>query len=158
MMHNERPISDFFAPGVRAHLVGIGGVSMCPLAEVLRDKGLRIQGSDGLYVHQAGANPLFNAQEHFYDQAYSGGWAVPVETEETPAIPEGPVREAPDAPAAAAVPAETPNPSAAPPGMPEAPPEPQKAAPPPVRIEKPLQTAPAPVKRAGFLARLRRKG
>ncbi len=125
----------------------------------LRDTAkLRIQGSDGLYVHQAGANPLFNAQEHFYDQAYSGGWAVPVETEETPAIPEGPVREAPDAPAAAAVPAETPNPSAAPPGMPEAPPEPQKAAPPPVRIEKPLQTAPAPVKRAGFLARLRRKG
>ena len=46
MMHNERPISDFFAPGVRAHLVGIGGVSMCPLAEVLRDKGLVIQGSD----------------------------------------------------------------------------------------------------------------
>ena len=46
MMHNERPISDFFTPGARAHLVGIGGVSMCPLAEVLRDKGLVIQGSD----------------------------------------------------------------------------------------------------------------
>ncbi|WP_300607722.1 Mur ligase domain-containing protein, partial [uncultured Oscillibacter sp.] len=46
MMHNEKPISDFFVPGTRAHLVGIGGVSMCPLAEVLRDKGLVIQGSD----------------------------------------------------------------------------------------------------------------
>ena len=46
MMHNEKPISDFFVPGARAHLVGIGGVSMCPLAEVLRDKGLVIQGSD----------------------------------------------------------------------------------------------------------------
>ena len=45
-MHNEKPISDFFVPGARAHLVGIGGVSMCPLAEVLRDKGLIIQGSD----------------------------------------------------------------------------------------------------------------
>ena len=45
-MHNEKPISDFFVPGTRAHLVGIGGVSMCPLAEVLRDKGLVIQGSD----------------------------------------------------------------------------------------------------------------
>ncbi len=46
MMHNENPISDFFVPGTRAHLVGIGGVSMCPLAEVLWDKGLVIQGSD----------------------------------------------------------------------------------------------------------------
>ena len=46
MMHNERPISDFFTPGARAHLVGIGGVSMCPLAEVLLGKGLQVQGSD----------------------------------------------------------------------------------------------------------------
>lgn len=46
MLHNKKPISDFFVPGKRAHLVGIGGVSMCPLAEVLRDKGLVIQGSD----------------------------------------------------------------------------------------------------------------
>ena len=28
------------------HLVGIGGVSMCPLAEVLAGKGLLVQGSD----------------------------------------------------------------------------------------------------------------
>ncbi len=46
MMHNKKPIGEFFVPGTRAHLVGIGGVSMCPLAEVLRDKGLVIQGSD----------------------------------------------------------------------------------------------------------------
>ena len=46
MIQSKKPISDFFVPGVRAHLVGIGGVSMCPLAEVLRDKGLVIQGSD----------------------------------------------------------------------------------------------------------------
>ena len=46
MMHNQPPIREFLVPGKRAHLVGIGGVSMCPLAEVLRDKGLVIQGSD----------------------------------------------------------------------------------------------------------------
>jgi UDP-N-acetylmuramate--alanine ligase len=33
-------------PGVRVHLIGIGGVSMCALAEVLQGKGLRVQGSD----------------------------------------------------------------------------------------------------------------
>ncbi len=46
MMHESVPIGEFLTPGTRAHLVGIGGVSMCPLAEVLRDKGLLIQGSD----------------------------------------------------------------------------------------------------------------
>ena len=46
MMNNPHPIRDYLTPGARAHLVGIGGVSMCPLAEVLRDKGLIIQGSD----------------------------------------------------------------------------------------------------------------
>ena len=30
----------------RIHLIGIGGVSMCPLAEVLAGKGLLVQGSD----------------------------------------------------------------------------------------------------------------
>ena len=34
MMNNPKPISEFLVPGKRAHLVGIGGVSMCPLAEV----------------------------------------------------------------------------------------------------------------------------
>ena len=39
-------ISSFLAPGRRAHLVGIGGVSMAPLAEVLHGAGLIITGSD----------------------------------------------------------------------------------------------------------------
>lgn len=39
-------IHDYIAPGKKAHLVGIGGVSMSPLAEVLKGKGLVITGSD----------------------------------------------------------------------------------------------------------------
>ena len=42
-------VSDFFPylkPGKKAHLVGIGGVSMSPLAEVFKLRGLRVQGSD----------------------------------------------------------------------------------------------------------------
>lgn len=39
-------ISIFIQPGMRAHLVGIGGVSMAPLAEVLQGQGLIITGSD----------------------------------------------------------------------------------------------------------------
>ena len=35
-----------FKPGKRVHLVGIGGVSMRPLALVLRDRGMEITGSD----------------------------------------------------------------------------------------------------------------
>ena len=35
-----------FQPGKRIHLVGIGGVSMRPLAIVLRDRGMEITGSD----------------------------------------------------------------------------------------------------------------
>ena len=35
-----------FQPGKRVHLVGIGGVSMRPLAIVLRDRGMEITGSD----------------------------------------------------------------------------------------------------------------
>lgn len=46
MMNNPTLISDYLLPGRRAHLVGIGGVSMCPLAEVLQGMGLRVQGSD----------------------------------------------------------------------------------------------------------------
>ena len=46
MMNNPLPIRDFIVPGKRAHLVGIGGVSMCPLAEVLKGMGLKVQGSD----------------------------------------------------------------------------------------------------------------
>lgn len=36
----------FLVPGKRAHLVGIGGVSMAPLAEVLHGMGMIISGSD----------------------------------------------------------------------------------------------------------------
>ena len=46
MMNNPHPIRDYLIPGKRVHLVGIGGVSMCPLAEVLQGMGLTVQGSD----------------------------------------------------------------------------------------------------------------
>lgn len=46
MMNNPNPIREYLVPGKRVHLVGIGGVSMCPLAEVLRGMGLQVQGSD----------------------------------------------------------------------------------------------------------------
>ena len=39
-------IHDYIVPGTRAHLVGIGGVSMSPLAEVLSGMGMTITGSD----------------------------------------------------------------------------------------------------------------
>ncbi len=39
-------IESYLSPGARAHLVGIGGVSMRPLAEVLLGMGLVITGSD----------------------------------------------------------------------------------------------------------------
>ncbi len=45
-MNHSVPIEAFLVPGKLAHLVGIGGVSMCPLAEVLARMGLRVQGSD----------------------------------------------------------------------------------------------------------------
>lgn len=34
MMHPTVDFKNFLKPGVRVHLSGIGGVSMCPLAEV----------------------------------------------------------------------------------------------------------------------------
>ena len=39
-------IQEYLHPGCRAHLVGIGGVSMSPLAEVLLGAGLVVTGSD----------------------------------------------------------------------------------------------------------------
>jgi hypothetical protein len=39
-------IADYLRPGRRAHLVGIGGVSMRPLGLVLRSMGMEISGSD----------------------------------------------------------------------------------------------------------------
>ena len=41
-----KKIQSCFQPGKRIHLVGIGGVSMRPLAIVLRDSGMEITGSD----------------------------------------------------------------------------------------------------------------
>ncbi|MBQ0038391.1 MAG: UDP-N-acetylmuramate--L-alanine ligase [Clostridiales bacterium] len=46
MMHPTMDIQTFMRPGARVHLAGIGGVSMCPLAEVLAGMGLVVQGSD----------------------------------------------------------------------------------------------------------------
>lgn len=42
----ERDIREFLKPGARAHLMGIGGVSMEPLAEVLFGAGVKVSGSD----------------------------------------------------------------------------------------------------------------
>jgi len=42
----ELHISVYLHPGARAHLVGIGGVSMSPLAEVLHGAGITVTGSD----------------------------------------------------------------------------------------------------------------
>ena len=39
-------IQDYIRPGLRAHLVGIGGVSMSPLAQVLHGAGVIVTGSD----------------------------------------------------------------------------------------------------------------
>ena len=39
-------ICDYMVPGKRAHLIGIGGVSMSPLAEVLHRAGIAVHGSD----------------------------------------------------------------------------------------------------------------
>ncbi|MBQ9393089.1 MAG: UDP-N-acetylmuramate--L-alanine ligase, partial [Oscillospiraceae bacterium] len=46
MFHPREDIQTYLRPGVRAHLSGIGGVSMCPLAEVLQGMGVQVQGSD----------------------------------------------------------------------------------------------------------------
>ena len=39
-------ISEYLVPGRRAHLIGIGGVSMRPLGLVLKGMGLEVTGSD----------------------------------------------------------------------------------------------------------------
>jgi len=46
MQYHSTSIDSYLTAGTRVHLVGIGGVSMCPLAEVLRHMGLTVQGSD----------------------------------------------------------------------------------------------------------------
>lgn len=41
-----KDFKQYMVPGRHGHLIGIGGVSMSPLAEVLRGMGLQISGSD----------------------------------------------------------------------------------------------------------------
>ena len=45
IMRNEK-LAEFLKPGKRVHMVGIGGVSMRPLALVLKDRGITVTGSD----------------------------------------------------------------------------------------------------------------
>lgn len=90
----------------------------------LRDnQKLRIQQPDGVYVHQAGEGQRFNSQEYFYDQAYSGAWALPgreppekkpVVLEKTkPAGVQPPVKPKPQTPAPAKPKPQTPAPAEA---------------------------------------------
>lgn len=68
MIHPTVDIHTYLKPGVRVHLAGIGGVSMCPLAEVLRGMGLTVQGlgyvreqhrpAPALTGHRRGHRPL----------------------------------------------------------------------------------------------------
>ena len=46
MTHPTEHIRHFLCLGVRVHMAGIGGVSMCALAEVLKGMGLTVHGSD----------------------------------------------------------------------------------------------------------------
>ena len=46
MITRNEKLAEFLKPGKRVHMVGIGGVSMRPLALVLRDRGLIVTGSD----------------------------------------------------------------------------------------------------------------
>ena len=58
----NRNIEDYIKPGARAHLVGVGGVSMAPLAEVLKGKGVEITGSD---MRESGTVERLRAGEPF---------------------------------------------------------------------------------------------
>ena len=46
MFHPTEDFHKYIHPGKRVHLAGIGGVSMCALAEVLQGMGVTVQGSD----------------------------------------------------------------------------------------------------------------
>ena len=46
MKHPSEDIMNYMKAGARVHLSGIGGVSMCALAEVLQGRGMEVQGSD----------------------------------------------------------------------------------------------------------------
>ncbi len=45
VIRNEK-LAEFLKPGKQVHLIGIGGVSMRPLALVLKDRGIHVTGSD----------------------------------------------------------------------------------------------------------------
>ena len=45
-MDLKHHVEDYIRPGKRAHLVGVGGVSMAPLGEVLKGRGVIVTGSD----------------------------------------------------------------------------------------------------------------
>ncbi len=60
---------------------------------------LRVQRPDGVYVYQTGEKE-FNSQEHFYDEAASGAWAVRKPEPEPVPAPKKPV-ETPKKPSAA---------------------------------------------------------
>ena len=45
IIRNEK-LAEFLKPGKRVHMMGIGGVSMRPLALVLKDRGITVTGSD----------------------------------------------------------------------------------------------------------------
>ena len=73
MIHPTVDIHTYLKPGVRVHLAGIGGVSMCPLAEVLRGiwnspvqcdiRKRRLCSPSGRNVHPE--NERFDAFFHF---------------------------------------------------------------------------------------------
>lgn len=104
----------------------------------LRDTAkLRMQQPDGVYVHQTGEGKPFNSQEYFYDQAYSGAWAL--------AKPEQPKEQRPVKPLAPPRP------------QPAAEPEPQAVS---VQAPAAAQTITVMPKKNGFsslLSRLKRK-
>lgn len=70
-------IHSYIRPGAHAHLVGIGGVSMSPLAEVLHGAGVVISGSD---LHESAAVDHLRALGSRWSSATggraSGGRAV----------------------------------------------------------------------------------
>ena len=46
MITRNEKLAEYLKPGKRVHMVGIGGVSMRPLALVLKDRGITVTGSD----------------------------------------------------------------------------------------------------------------
>jgi len=77
-MHRVEVAAPVYDADLRERVVRI-------FSDQLRDTAkLRLQQCDGVYVHKTGQGEPFNSQEYFYDQAYSGAWALgkPERTEE----------------------------------------------------------------------------